>query len=253
MRVAIITATIFNNLDWLRQCHASVMAQTHPCTHILLSDGLIENRLTDFQGQYIGLAHRHNDSGDTLRALGACSAFSQGFDAVAWLDDDNWFYPNHIASLVDLHQKTLAPVCTSNCEVYTLDGLKLGPHVDSDGINAVDANCYFITREAQDIASLWAKIPSKLHSAGDFLFFWPELLKSGVRRAHSGRHSLGYRATRSHLYHMYGVTPPAGIKDSFAIYQQLKADGFIDSDQKQKIIRGPSMRYTIKPTLHKSI
>jgi glycosyltransferase involved in cell wall biosynthesis len=44
----------------------------------------------------------HRDDGNTPWCFGAISARNQGFDAVAYLDSDNWYAPDRIASLADL-------------------------------------------------------------------------------------------------------------------------------------------------------
>src|SRR6267142_5946268 len=118
MRIAVVTPFFKPRLDWLQQCHASVRAQTHVCTHILISDGAGSNPVTGVQGQFIELQHNHGDYGDTPRAVGSISALTQGFDAVAYLDADCWYEEGHIASLVELHARTGAAVCTSARKLY---------------------------------------------------------------------------------------------------------------------------------------
>jgi hypothetical protein len=226
MRVAVVTAIHRPSIEWLRQCHFSVRAQTHPCTHILISDGSGPNPLEDFQGQFVELHHRHNDYGDTPRTLGALSAFAQGFDAVCWLDQDNWFYPGHVAALVALQKQSGAPVCTCSQDIFTLDGQLLGPSKKIEEMAYADANCYLVTREAVALVSIWALMPAGWHVCSD-IYFNAQLRKLGVRNAHTPERLGGYRATRSHIYRSYGVEPPAGVKDSDAIWRKLVADGLI--------------------------
>lgn len=226
MRVAVVTAAYQPRLDWLRQCHASVRGQTHACTHILVSDGDGPQPLSDFEGQFIQLGHRHNDWGDTPRSVGAISAFAQGFDAVCWLDSDNWFYPEHVATLVKAHEKTGLPVCTSTRDIYHLDGSLLGRCPETDGIRFVDANCFLITRQLSMLTTLWATMPAGWHICGD-MYFFAEIKRRGIRSAHVDRNTVAYRATRSHVYQRFGVPLPPGVKDSDAIWQGLVDQGLV--------------------------
>src|SRR3990172_6396080 len=96
MRVAVITPYYKAREDWLTRCHESVRAQTHPATHILVADGTPESYVDGWEAQHIVLMKNHGDFGDTPRAVGSVSAIGQGFDAIAYLDADNWYAPEHI-------------------------------------------------------------------------------------------------------------------------------------------------------------
>src|SRR3989344_8281647 len=106
MKVAVITP-YFNILDeWLLQCHRSVKSQTHPCTHILVADGRAKDIVNSLEAQHILLPVNYRDYGDTPRGVGSILAIGQGFDAIAYLDADNWYYPEHIASMVAAHKES---------------------------------------------------------------------------------------------------------------------------------------------------
>ena len=127
MRVAVISPYYETPLDWMRQCHESVLAQTHPCVQILVADGVPVDELDAWNAQHIRLPQHHADYGDTPRAVGSMSAIGQGFEAIAYLDADNWFAPEHIESLVRLHEETGADVCLSSRDLHRIDGSRLGP------------------------------------------------------------------------------------------------------------------------------
>ncbi len=122
MRVAVISPYFRTPVEWLIRCHASVRAQDHPCTHILVADGEPQDVVATFAAQHIVLPVRHADYGDTPRAVGGLSAVGQGFDAIAYLDADNWYTRGHVASLIALHERTGAPICVSRRILYHLDG-----------------------------------------------------------------------------------------------------------------------------------
>ena len=140
MRVAVITPYHKPQPEWLRQCHESVLSQTHSCVHVLVADGLPVPEPDSWQAQHIILAGNCNDYGDTPRAIGSMSAIGQGFDAIAFLDADNWYLPDHIASLVELHDSTGADVCISHRDLYHLDGTRLGPCDETDGERFADTS-----------------------------------------------------------------------------------------------------------------
>ena len=141
MKVAVITPYFNTSLEWLQKCHLSVKAQTHPCTHFIVSDGQPYNAVDSWDAQHIKLPVNISDYGDTPRGVGSVAAIGQGFDAIAYLDADNWYDPEHINILMSLHKKTGAAVVTSARNLHRLDGTLLGKCFEVDGKLFVDTNC----------------------------------------------------------------------------------------------------------------
>ena len=104
-QVAVVTPYYKENDDILRQCHLSVLRQSYPCTHILVADGH-PKPLFDEQPKtmHITLPQANGDMGNRPRAIGGILAESYGFDAVAYLDADNWYDLAHIERLIAAHQ-----------------------------------------------------------------------------------------------------------------------------------------------------
>jgi glycosyltransferase involved in cell wall biosynthesis len=148
MKVAVVTPYYETPIDWLGQCHRSVKAQTHPCTHFLVSDGKPEEVVEHYDAHHVRLPGPHQDVGNTGRAIGAILAQRQGFDAICFLDADNWYRPDHVASLVALQRRTGAAVCSSSRMIHHLDGALLGACKEVDGEVFVDTNCLLLTRPA---------------------------------------------------------------------------------------------------------
>lgn len=211
MRVAVITPFYNTPLHWLEQCHASVRAQTHPCTHFLVSDGAGENPLSDFEGEYIRLPKPHADNGNTPRAVGSTTAAGEGFDAIAYLDADNWYAANHIESLVTLKQQTGAAVCTSGRTLHNLSGELLGPCVEVDGKHFVDTSCLFITRPAYGLTLQWVFMPREFSVVCDF-WVWSCVRRSLHPTAHTGLQTMAFRTTYPHHFLRFGLPPPPGAK-----------------------------------------
>src|SRR4051794_24560005 len=91
MKIAVITPFHKTPTPWLEQCLVSVARQTVPCTHFLVCDGDEPHDITiPASVKVLRLPDAHRDFGNTPRAIGSVSAISQGFDAIAYLDSDNW-------------------------------------------------------------------------------------------------------------------------------------------------------------------
>ncbi|MBL26055.1 MAG: glycosyl transferase [Rhodospirillaceae bacterium] len=211
LRVAVITPYYRFERDWLETCYESVRAQTHPCTHIFVADGVPSDAVAALDVQHIVLPVRHADWGDTPRAIGSVSAVSQGFDAICYLDVDNWYEPEHVESLTDLARETGAAVCSSGRRLYRADGSLLGDCIEVDGETFVDTNCYYMTRKAYPILHAWYLMPPQYHAAGDRVVL-EAIKRRKLARSHTGRATVAYRTTYAHHYQQFGEPPPADAK-----------------------------------------
>ena len=144
-------------------CYASVAGQTYPCRHFLVADGNSDAGIAGRPVEHLILARPHSDNGNTPRAIGSLSAMNQGYDAIAYLDADNWYYPNHIEAMVNLHRSTRAAVCTASRSIHRLDGsFMYADTQECDGRSLVDTSCLFITRTAFRLLPIWAMMPREL-------------------------------------------------------------------------------------------
>ncbi len=102
MKVAVVSAYYKESSQVLQRCIDSVAGQTHRCTHFLVSDGHPQ-AIVDVQPvRHVKLGASHGDYGDTPpRAIGSMLAIREGFDAIAYLDADNFFLRDHIKVMVD--------------------------------------------------------------------------------------------------------------------------------------------------------
>lgn len=221
MRVAVVTPYYKTPDEWLLQCHESVLRQTYPCTHILVADGRPQDCVARLGAQHIVLPLRHADYGDTPRAVGSMSAIGQGFDAIAYLDSDNWYDPDHIASLVALHRSTGAAVVTARRSYHRLDGSFMADCLSSDGEIFCDTSCLMLTREAFKIAPMWALMDPVGHALDDRVM-WYHVREAGLSRANTGRHTVGYRATTAGHYRDMKEEPPEGARHSVDIREAME-------------------------------
>lgn len=212
MEVAIITPYFREPLETLRACHQSVRGQTQACAHFMVADGFPQPEISNWAVQHLVLAKSHADVGNTPRGIGSLSAMNQGFDAIAYLDADNWYYPNHVDAMIKLHQQTGAAVCTASRTIHRLDGSLLFPdRADADGCNHVDTSCYFLTRQAFRLLPIWATMPKELGPAGDRLL-WEVIRILGLPCAHHREPTVAFRTQYESHYRYMSATPPPGAK-----------------------------------------
>ena len=210
MKVAVITPYADEPLEWLHQCHQSVRTQRHPATHYLIADGESRELGGWFSGKNMVLPTRSADAGHTPRLVGCMAAIGRGFDAVAFLDADNWYQPEHIDSLVGLHHESGAPVCTSLRSLHDLEGVRLGVCGNSDGVEFSDTNCCFLS--VSFLAQNWSlvEMPDWAGYIGDRII-WQRIRNRAIPTSHSGVASICYRTKFSGHYQAFGVQPPASL------------------------------------------
>jgi glycosyltransferase involved in cell wall biosynthesis len=212
-RVAVITPYFRESLEILRQCLVSVAAQTYECIHFLIADGYPQDLSTFDSVEHVILPRAHGDCGNTARAIGCMTAMNQGFDALAFLDADNWYYPAHIERMVALHRVKGAAVCTATRSIHRADGSLMGTDMDeSDGKNHVDTSCLFLTRSAFRVLPLWAMMPIRMGPACDRIM-WEAIVRRGYRTAHDyPEPTVAFRTQYESHYLAIGEQPPPGSK-----------------------------------------
>jgi glycosyltransferase involved in cell wall biosynthesis len=217
MRIAVITAFHAEPEDWLQQMGRSVRRQTWPhVQHILVGDAPKVRVQADQRSWVLELPSGCRDFGDTPRALGALYAAGLGFDAVAFLDADNWYRPDHLEQLVKLHQETGAPVLSSRRAFHRLDGSYMAECAASDGEVFADTNTLMLTRPAFRLLSEWALMPRTWHGVGDRVF-WHAIKKSGMATAHCPEATVAYRTQHAGIYRDLGEAAPPGAVQTNAV------------------------------------
>lgn len=214
MNVAVITPYSKEDIEVLKQCHKSVARQTHKCTHIMIADGFPLQQVIDWPVQHISLPSTHADNGNTPRSIGSLSAINQGFDAIAYLDADNWFYEHHIEAMIGLHQTTQAVVCTATRSIHRLDGSFM--YIDTNGSNGskfADTSCLFLTRNSFRLAPYWAMMPKDLAPVCDRII-WSSICARNMSLAHHADPTVAFRTKYQGHYRRMGETPPPGTKSS---------------------------------------
>ena len=157
MRVAVVTPYLKESDDVLARCHASVLSQVDvKLTHILVSDGMPNALCSTFNAEHIILPITHDDAGATPRLIGAISAFGRGYDAVAFLDADNWYFPNHIKTVSELLQKSGSDAVFAMRSIYDKNNnFMYVDSIESIGEYMVDTNCWFLSKKMLPLLHTW--------------------------------------------------------------------------------------------------
>lgn len=227
LRVAVVTPYYKESLALLEQCHASVLQQTYPCLHVLIADGYPYSEINGWQAHHVCLPASHHDIGSTPRLIGCYHAIGLGVDAVAFLDADNWYEPNHIELLLQEQLSQAADFVSSSRMLCRLDGSPMGPCPLTNPSRFIDTNCMLLLRNAFPVLHHWVLMPGYGHLIGDRIMFH-HLRRAGLKHAHLDATTVNYRCGKEGLYHRLGEAVPPGVEprpNYEASFRQWIADG----------------------------
>lgn len=210
MKIAVLTPYFNETDEELLRCMESVKAQTIPCTHVMVADGRPNPLVDAYTTSHLTIPN-HNDYGDTPRLIGSCHVFTAGYDALVYLDGDNYFSEDHIENLVKVQERTGAAVITCGRTLRTLDDEVLGVCPETDGVNFVDTNCLFLTRRAFPYTAAWGFKDKRLGIVGDRIF-WNAIKASGLPIVHVPENGVQYVTDFGCHYVWFDRTPPLCAK-----------------------------------------
>lgn len=208
MKVAVVTPYYQETPAQLIRCLSSVAAQTYKdLTHILVADGY-PRRFENFQRlEQIHLPLSHSDAGATPRAIGALSAFSRGYDAVAFLDADNWYHQDHIELMVNAMSSTGADAVIATRSIHALDGSEMYvDRVESNGTNTVDTNCMFLSKTISHYMGFWITKPQ--YKMVSDKVFWQTCVSNGIKAVRCDKPTVAYVTKWAWHYQYAGVQIP---------------------------------------------
>lgn len=214
--VAVLTPYHREPLAMLERCHRSVLAQTVRCEHILVADGYPRPEVDTWGVRHVRLGAPSGDFGDTPRRVAGETALASGFDAVVYLDADNWLRPRHVESLVTRHLACRAALCHSGRTFHRIGGALLPLVLRNDNVTHVDTSCVFVARPALDLLSLWGTWPRELSCIGDRMF-WQAALARGWSHAFTGALTVCYEASHVSYYRAAGLPAPGNARQDVDI------------------------------------
>ena len=207
MKLYVVTPYFQTQEDWVRQAHASVRAQSVAAHHILVCDGSAPARLADFQGTHIVLQRNYRDYGNTPRLIGCYHAMAMEADAIAFLDADNWYYPEHLEGLFRLASDNQLDAAASGRTLHRLDGSLLIKCPIVDGQNYIDTSCLLVMKSAFKHMIGWT-LRSQDEAAVMDQFVWRHMRDAGARLGFLDHPTVAYRTRHSSHYALAGEAPP---------------------------------------------
>jgi len=123
----------------------------------------------------------------------------QNIDAIAFLDADNWYYPDHLRSLTTLAASTQLEAVASARMLHRLDGTPMMKCPTVDGNAYVDTSCMIVFRPAFRHLIAWV-LQGQDTAAETDQFLWRLLRDSGARMAFVDRPTVAYR-TRHQVHY----------------------------------------------------
>jgi glycosyltransferase involved in cell wall biosynthesis len=211
LRIAALTPYYREPLEVLERCHRSVRAQTVRCEQILVADGHPRPEVDGWGARHIRLAAASADFGDTPRRIASEAAIDSGFDAVIYVDADNWLRPRHVESLLACHLGHGAALCHSARTFHRIGGTLLPLLQQGDNVTHVDTSCLFVAREALDLLPLWGAWPRELSCIGDRMY-WQAAVARGWSHAFTGALTTCYEAAHEGFYRAAGEAAPQGSR-----------------------------------------
>jgi len=215
-RIAVLTPYFKEPMALLERCHRSVRQQTLPCEHIMVADGFARGEIDAWPVRHIKLSTSAGNFGDTPRRIGGEVAIDEGFDAVAYLDGDNWLRPHHVESLFACHRERAVPLCHSARTMHRIDGTLMPLLQRSDNNQHVDTSCLFVAASAFDLLPIWGTWPVELSPVDDRMF-WKAAVGRGYAHAFTGALTACYEASHVGRYQAIGETPPTQARPDFDV------------------------------------
>ncbi len=220
-RIAVVTPYYKETEEVLRQCLESVRQQTYPCDHFLVADGHPVDFLEPSSRiKHVILPKANADNGNTPRGIGSLLAAMDGYDAVAYLDADNWFLPQHLEKMVKAHEDTGAFLVSCRRAFHTLDGDEMPiSEWDEDRHQHVDTSCWLVFRPAFSIFNAWF-MPKVLSPMCDRIFF-ARALHEKYRIIAIKSRSVAFRTQYNVHYRMANMAPPKDGKKGNVLLESL--------------------------------
>lgn len=167
MKVTVVTSTI--GRPELRQAISSVKGQTHPCLHYVFINGSqysVDYFPHDPTVKIIGLPRETGVTGADNAGVFAAAGFLTDSDIICYLNDDDFFAPDHVERLVKLITEnnlnwayslrrfvdlTGDPICDDD-----FDSLGFWPCEWDSSQYLVDCSCYAVRRSvATQLGHAW--------------------------------------------------------------------------------------------------
>ena len=208
LKAAVITPYCGEDISIIQRCCESVSNQSYSARHFLVADGRSNELINEFDVDHLILPASHHDFGNTPRALGALSAINRGYDAIFFLDADNWYLPTHVEESMrmkfdDYELDFLA----SYRQLVLPEGQSVPPDQEDSLHQHVDTSCMCFFEGAFSVIPLWATMTPELSVIGDRIIF-KALRARALRIGWTNSATVFYTSRYRQHYERVGLTPP---------------------------------------------
>jgi hypothetical protein len=176
----------------------------------MIGDGPNASKIEIPSARIYRLKKHFNDFGESPRRFGVRCALKEGFNVIAFLDADNWYFPHHLASLLEAHKQSGAKVCTARRVFVDLNGAAFALCDLSDGRTFCDTNCIAFFGPATQWALYSRYVGKKLRPIHDRIL-WTAIRNAEEQVAHTGNYSVAYRCKYHSPYLKLGHPLPQGL------------------------------------------
>jgi hypothetical protein len=215
MKIAVISAYYKEEPELLERCLNSVKDQTVKCDHFFISDGHPQEWLKNSGVRHIELGKSHNDYGNTPRGIGAQIAISEGYEAICFLDSDNWYDKNHVEHC--LESALLKYPNILECDYVIAKRRLCRPNLTIMNINEepghVDTNCFFFLPGSYYLIPYWNLMPKEFSNVGDRIFT-QKITSSNLNFSINKINTVNYLNLWESTYHAIGEIPPDNAKSN---------------------------------------
>jgi hypothetical protein len=216
-KICVVTPYFQTPLEWLCQANDSVRNQSIEAHHLLICDGSPPAQIPAFYGTHILLARNYQDYGNTPRLIGCYNAITQGADAIAFLDADNWYQPDHLQALMEFATAHRLDACASARTLTRLDGSFLMKCPVVNGNPYIDTSCLLVMKSAFQHMIAWTLSTQEIAAVMD-QEVWKHMQNNGARLGFLDRPSVCYRTRHASHYRLAGEAPPSDTIDRIDLH-----------------------------------
>ncbi len=235
-KVAVITPYYKEPIDQMERCLLSVRQQTVAADHFLISDGHPQSWLDLTGVRHIRLGKSHGDYGNTPRGIGAQLAISEDYDAICFLDADNWYDKDHVQVCLQAALSLTGQL--QDCDYVVAKRRLVRPDLTvmyegPDEPGHIDTNSLFMLRGAFHLIPYWNLMPQNYSPIGDRLFKLV-LVKNELTYSSTEKITVNYYNLWASTYLRRGEPLPEGAKGN--INSQPILDSHHNLEQRKKTL-----------------
>ena len=213
MKIAVISAYYKEEPELLKRCLNSVKEQTIKCDHFFISDGHPQEWIKNTGVRHIELGKSHNDYGNTPRGIGAQIAISEGYEAILFLDSDNWLDSNHLEHCLESALLKYPNILECDYVIAKRRFRRLDLSVMNirEEPNHVDTNCFFFLPGSYYLIPYWNLMPKEFSNIGDRIFH-KNITSANLNYVINKNITVNYLNLWRSTYESMGETPPEESK-----------------------------------------